>query len=286
MSENTCYMISRLLYNNETCYSSLPGFEVQRGDFLILETLNGPEIAHMSGTSSRIPEGTELRKLVRQCTEDDLQKKEEHGKREQDAFGITQEKIKKHGLDMKLVSIHYFLDNQKIIFNFTADGRVDFRELVKDLASVFKKRIELRQIGARDEAKIITGCGVCGRDFCCSAIKHELQPVTIKMAKDQNLTLNSSKISGACGRLLCCLAYEHEAYCEFKRRYIDEGSSFIHEGKKVTLCEINILKGVATLRSADNLIFTIPLGQLPRSRQVKEHCDEPSKEDAVTEEVS
>jgi cell fate regulator YaaT (PSP1 superfamily) len=106
------------------------------------------------------------------------------------------------------------------------------------------------------------------------------------MAKDQNLTLNSSKISGACGRLLCCLAYEHEAYCEFKRRYIDEGSSFTHEGKKVTLCEINILKGVATLRSADNLIFTIPLDQLPESSQVKERCDEPSKEDAVTEEVS
>jgi cell fate regulator YaaT (PSP1 superfamily) len=186
---------------------------------------------------------------------------------------------------MKLVSVHYFLDDQKIIFNFTADGRVDFRELVKDLASVFKKRIELRQIGARDEAKIITGCGVCGRDFCCSAIKHELQPVTIKMAKDQNLTLNSSKISGACGRLLCCLAYEHEAYCNFKRNYAEEGSTLMFEDKKVTLCEINILKRVATLRSQDNITFTVPIERLPQTSPREESCDESQKEDAIVEEV-
>jgi cell fate regulator YaaT (PSP1 superfamily) len=285
MTENNGYVITRLQYNNETCYSSLPGFEAQRGDLLVIETVNGPELAHMSGISAHIPEGAELRKLLRQSTEDDLRKMKENEKRELEAFDITQEKIKKHGLDMKLVSIHYFLDDQKIIFNFTADGRVDFRELVKDLASVFKKRIELRQIGARDEAKIVMGCGVCGRDFCCSAIKHELQPVTIKMAKDQNLTLNSSKISGACGRLLCCLAYEHDAYCEIKRHYIEEGSSFTYEGKRVTLCEINILKGLATLRSADNMIFTLPLDQLPEAEPRKERCDEPAREDTVAEEV-
>jgi cell fate regulator YaaT (PSP1 superfamily) len=285
MSENNGYVITRLQFNNETCYSSIPGFEVRRGDLLILETVNGPEITHMSGISTHIPEGAELRKLLRQCTEEDLRKRNENERRELEAFGITLEKIKKHDLDMKLVSIHYFLDDQKIIFNFTADGRVDFRELVKDLASVFKRRIELRQIGARDEAKIITGCGVCGRDFCCSAIKHELQPVTIKMAKDQNLTLNSSKISGACGRLLCCLAYEHEAYCEFKRHYIEEGSTFTYEGKRVTLCEINILKGLATLRSADNMIFTLPLDRLPKVRPREEPCDEPARVDAVIEEV-
>jgi cell fate regulator YaaT (PSP1 superfamily) len=281
MSENTGYVVTRLQYNNETCYSSLPGFEVHRGDYLVIETANGPEIAIVSGISVQMPEGAELRKLFRQCTDDDIRKRKENERREQEAFDITLEKIKKHGLDMKLVSIHYFLDDQKIIFNFTADGRVDFRELVKDLASVFKKRIELRQIGARDEAKIITGCGVCGRDFCCSAIKHELQPVTIKMAKDQNLTLNSSKISGACGRLLCCLAYEHEAYCEFKRHYIEEGSSFTYEGKKVTLCEINILKGLATLRSSDNMIFTLSLDRIPRA----EKTEGPAKKDAVVEEV-
>ena len=180
---------------------------------------------------------------------------------------------------MKLVSIHYFLDDAKIIFNFTADGRVDFRELVKDLASVFKRRIELRQIGARDEAKIIKGYGVCGREFCCNAVKHELQPVTIKMAKDQNLTLNSSKISGACGRLLCCLAYEHSAYCEIKSSYPSEGTVFNYDNKKVCLAEINILKMTATLKTEDNIII-IPLEELPRihKKEVKENETEEQTE--------
>jgi cell fate regulator YaaT (PSP1 superfamily) len=285
MPEENGMVIVRLLYNNETCYCSQPDFEVSRGELVVIETSNGPEIAHVSGIGSNIPDDAELKKVLRQCGDEDLERKREHEEKGAEAFGITLEKIEKHGLEMKLVSIHYFLDGQKIIFNFTADGRVDFRELVKDLASVFKRRIELRQIGARDEAKIITGCGVCGRDFCCSAIKHELQPVTIKMAKDQNLTLNSSKISGACGRLLCCLAYEHEAYCEFKRDYLEEGSTFSFEGKKVTLCEINILKRIATLRGADSISFTVPLDRLPKAGKREESCDESGKEDAVVEEV-
>jgi cell fate regulator YaaT (PSP1 superfamily) len=285
MSEEKGHVIVRLLYNNETCYCLPPDFDAARGDLMVIETPNGPEIAHVSGIGYHIPEDAERRKMLRQCTDEDLERKRAHESKESEAFGITLEKITKHGLEMKLVSIHYFLDGQKIIFNFTADGRVDFRELVKDLASVFKKRIELRQIGARDEAKIITGCGVCGRDFCCSAIKHELQPVTIKMAKDQNLTLNSSKISGACGRLLCCLAYEHGAYCEFKRDFIEEGSTFTFQGKKVTLCEINILKKLATLRGGDNITFAIPLEQLPTTKRREESCDESGKEDAVVEGV-
>ncbi len=281
MADNTCYAVAKLCYNNETCYCTLPEFKVQRGDSITIETSNGPEIAFVSGTGQLIPEDVELKKILRQCSDEDSKRHEENEAREQEAFEITLEKIKKHGLDMKLVSVHYFLDDQKIIFNFTADGRVDFRELVKDLASVFKRRIELRQIGARDEAKIINGCGVCGRDFCCSAIKHELQPVTIKMAKDQNLTLNSSKISGACGRLLCCLAYEHEAYCNFKRNYAEEGSTIMFEDKKVTLCEINILKRVATLRSQDNITFSVPIEQLPQTTPREESCDESAKEDAI-----
>ncbi len=281
MPEDKRYIVAKLLYNNETCYCNLPDSEVHRGDLTIIETENGPEIAFVSGIGSLIPEDAELKKILRQRSDEDRRRQHENEKREQEAFEITLEKIKKHGLEMKLVSVHYFLDDQKIIFNFTADGRVDFRELVKDLASVFKKRIELRQIGARDEAKIVNGCGVCGRDFCCSAIKHELQPVTIKMAKDQNLTLNSSKISGACGRLLCCLAYEHEAYCEFKRNYIEEGSSLVFEDKKVALCEINILKRVATLRSEDNITFSVPIDRLPQIPPREESCDESAKEDAV-----
>ena len=283
MPENTCYVVAKLCYNNETCYCNLPEFKVGRGDSIIIETPNGPEIALVSGTGQLIPEDVELNKILRQCSDEDRKRHEKNENREQEAFEITLEKINKHSLDMKLVNVHYFLDDQKIIFNFTADGRVDFRELVKDLASVFKKRIELRQIGARDEAKIINGCGVCGRDFCCSAIKHELQPVTIKMAKDQNLTLNSSKISGACGRLLCCLAYEHEAYCNFKRNYAEEGSTLMFEDKKVTLCEINILKRVATLRSQDNITFTVPIEQLPQTSPREDSCDESAKEDAMVE---
>jgi cell fate regulator YaaT (PSP1 superfamily) len=286
MSDTTRYVVAKLCYNNETCYCNLPEFAVERGEFITIETSNGPEIAVVSGMRQLLPDDVELKKILRQCTEEDMNRHQENEKREQEAFEITLQKIEKHGLDMKLVSVHYFLDDQKIIFNFTADGRVDFRELVKDLASVFKKRIELRQIGARDEAKIINGCGVCGRDFCCSAIKHELQPVTIKMAKDQNLTLNSSKISGACGRLLCCLAYEHEAYCTFKRNYAEEGSTFIFEDRKVTLCEINILKEVATLRTQDNITFTIPVERLPRTNPPRESCDESAKEDAVVGESS
>jgi len=247
MPENNPCVIARLLYNNETCYCTLPEFDLHRGDFIVIETVNGPEIAHVSGLSTHTPEGAELRKVLRQCTEEDVKKKRENGKRAQEAFDITLEKISKHGLEMKLVNIHYFLDDQKIIFNFTADGRVDFRELVKDLASVFKKRIELRQIGARDEAKIITGCGVCGRSFCCT--------------------------------------YEHEAYCEFKSNYIEEGSSFVFEGKKVTLCDINILKGTATLRTTDNITFTVSLDRLPKAQPRQESRDEPVKEGVVVEEM-
>jgi cell fate regulator YaaT (PSP1 superfamily) len=285
MCEEKKAIIARILYNNETCYLEVPDFAVSRGDFYVVETANGPEIAIISGCSRFMPDDTEIRKVLRQCTEEDLKKKSANEQRENDAFEITLEKIKKHDLDMKLVSIHHFLDDQKIIFNFTSDGRVDFRELVKDLASVFKRRIELRQIGARDEAKIVRGFGVCGRDFCCNAIKHELQPVTIKMAKDQNLTLNSSKISGACGRLLCCLAYEHDAYCKFKKNYIEEGSVFEFEGKTVTLCEINILKKVATLKTEDNVTLVIRLDQLPLNGKQLNIKGAPCKDDVLVEEA-
>ena len=143
MPENTYYVVAKLHYNNETCYCNPPEFDVHRGDSILIESSNGPEIATVSGTGQLIPEDVELKKILRQCSDEDRKRQEENKKREQEAFEITLEKIKKHSLEMKLVSVHYFLDDQKIIFNFTADGRVDFRELVKDLASVFKKRIEL-----------------------------------------------------------------------------------------------------------------------------------------------
>jgi cell fate regulator YaaT (PSP1 superfamily) len=263
MSDNKSIAVSKLIYNGATCFLEMPEFDIAKGYLIVIETDNGPEIASVSGITYTVPEDIQIGKIVRVCDENDLEKMKENEKREEEAFKITLEKIKKHDLEMKLVNVHYFLDDNKIIFNFTADERVDFRELVKDLASVFKKRIELRQIGARDEAKIVKGFGICGRDFCCNTVKHELKPVTIKMAKDQNLTLNSSKISGACGRLLCCLAYEHDAYCAIKNNYPSEGSVFKYDGKKVTLTEINILKMVGTVKTEDDIYIQIPLKELP-----------------------
>jgi cell fate regulator YaaT (PSP1 superfamily) len=255
-------IVAKLLYNCETVYLTPPNFELKRGDLILIDASNGPEIASVAGVTHGKLDGTQPVKVIRLCNEDDILKKNENRKKEEEASLIAVEKIKKHNLEMKLVSVHYFFDDNKILFSFTADERVDFRELVKDLASVFKKRIELRQIGARDEAKIVKGTGICGRAFCCTAIKNELQPVTIKMAKDQNLTLNSSKISGACGRLLCCLAYEHTVYCDIKKNYPAEGSVFEFGGKTVMLSEINILRMKATLKSKDEASYQVPLDKL------------------------
>jgi len=263
MDDKKGIIVAKIEYNWEVNFLDSPDFPVKRGDRIIVDTQNGPEIAVVCGITHATPQGVKLGEIIRMCTEDDMKKREDNLVREEETFSITLEKIKKHNLDMKLVSVHYFLDDNKIIFNFTADERVDFRELVKDLASVFKKRIELRQIGARDEAKIIKGTGICGRSFCCTSVKNELQPVTIKMAKDQNLTLNSSKISGACGRLLCCLAYEHDAYREVKKRFPSEGTVLDYEGRKVTLTDVNILKMVATLKTEDEISIQVPLEKIP-----------------------
>ncbi len=274
----------RLLYNYEICYTEVKNITLNRNQLIVIETDNGPEIAQVLGESKLEHDGLQVRNFIRVCTEEDLKKKRKNEKRAKEAFNIALEKIKKHGLDMKLVSVHYFLDDNKVLFNFTADERVDFRELVKDLASVFKKRIELRQIGARDEAKIVQGIGVCGRPFCCNSVKYELQPVTIKMAKDQNLTLNSSKISGACGRLLCCLAYEHDLYAKIKNQYPEEGSEVEIDGQKMTLVEINVLKNTAQVKTEDNITITIPVEKLPK-RPVEKIESEEVEEDIVIEDI-
>ncbi|HHE04871.1 MAG TPA: hypothetical protein ENL19_02275 [candidate division WOR-3 bacterium] len=254
----------KLLYNHEICFTEVDNIRLLRYQSVVIETDNGPEIAAVLGEVKSEHNGVQIRKFLRICTDEDFKKKKKNEERAKEAFNIALEKIKKHKLDMKLVSVHYFLDDNKVLFNFTADERVDFRELVKDLASVFKKRIELRQIGARDEAKIVQGIGVCGRPFCCNSVKYELQPVTIKMAKDQNLTLNSSKISGACGRLLCCLAYEHELYAEIKDQYPEEGSKVVVNGEEYTLSEINVVKRKAQLKTSDGITMYIPLEELPK----------------------
>jgi cell fate regulator YaaT (PSP1 superfamily) len=201
-------------------------FKVERGDHVIVETVRGIEYGKVV-TGIRYVKEDEvvlpLKKVIRIATDGDTEQMEENRKAAKAAMTICLEKIRNHGLEMKLVDAEYTFDRNKIIFYFTADGRVDFRELVRDLAAVFRTRIELRQIGVRDEAKMLGGIGPCGRILCCSSFLGDFEPVSIKMAKDQNLSLNPAKISGLCGRLMCCLKYENDIYEEAKQLLPDVG---------------------------------------------------------------
>lgn len=191
------------------------GQQLKKGDRVIVETVRGIECGEVAMDNREVDDEQivkPLKKLIRIATEKDIEQFLANKAKEKDAFAICQQKITNHNLDMKLVDVEYTFDGGKVLFYFTADGRVDFRELVKDLAGVFKTRIELRQIGVRDESKMLGGLGICGRPFCCSSFLGEFQPVSIKMAKEQGLSLNPTKISGACGRLMCCLKYEQNAY--------------------------------------------------------------------------
>lgn len=198
-----------------------PGeFALAPGDGAVVETARGVELGTVTSLPREVPDEeikAPLKKVLRKATADDLAKRRENEEKARRAFGVGQQKIALHGLPMKLVEVEYTLDGSKIIFYFTAENRVDFRDLVKDLASTFRTRIELRQIGVRDEAKLLGGLGPCGRQLCCQAFLGDFVPVSIRMAKEQNLSLNPTKISGICGRLMCCLNFESEAYREAKR---------------------------------------------------------------------
>lgn len=194
--------------------------KVQKGEMVIVETARGVECGETAMENREVSDEAivqPLRKVIRKATKEDLKRVAENRKKEKTAFSACEKKIVEHGLEMKLVDVEYTFDNGKILFYFTADGRVDFRELVKDLAGMFRTRIELRQIGVRDEAKMLGGIGICGRPFCCGSFLGGFQPVSIKMAKEQGLSLNPVKISGTCGRLMCCLKYEQEAYQDLLR---------------------------------------------------------------------
>lgn len=196
-------------------------FDVKRGDHVIVETARGIEYGTVVGDPKEVEDDKviqPLKPVLRVATARDTEQENANKQKEREAFKICLEKIKKHKLDMKLIDAEYTFDNNKVLFYFTADGRIDFRELVKDLAAIFKTRIELRQIGVRDETKILGGIGICGRPLCCHTYLSEFAPVSIKMAKEQNLSLNPSKISGVCGRLMCCLKNEEETYEELNRK--------------------------------------------------------------------
>ncbi|GEM_PF-218081 len=196
--------------------------------------------------------------IDRLATPDDLRRYQENLEKEGEALKLCREKVARHGLDMKLVTAHYLLGEPKLLFFFTADVRVDFRELVKDLVSIFRIRIELRQIGVRDESRVLGGLAVCGRDFCCHSVTDKLNPVSIKMAKEQNLSLNSMKISGPCGRLLCCLSYEYDFYMEEKQKYPPEGSRLKIDHDLMKITEVNILSRKISLAGPDGRFLTIP----------------------------
>ncbi|WP_010294000.1 PSP1 domain-containing protein [Clostridium senegalense] len=205
-----------------------PGeLDIKCSDFVVVETARGVEFGECVIGRRQICEKkivSPLKDVIRKATEEDILKNKENKEKEEEAFSVCMEKIEKHALDMKLIDVEYTFDNNKVIFYFTADGRVDFRELVKDLASVFRTRIELRQIGVRDEAKMKGGLGPCGRPLCCSTFLGDFVPVSIKMAKEQNLSLNPTKISGICGRLMCCLNYEQKTYEETRKKLPKVGS--------------------------------------------------------------
>lgn len=227
-------------------YFDPDGYSLKKGDRVIVETARGVECGEIAMDNREVDDSEivkPLKKLLRIATEDDLKKVEENKEKEKKAFEICEKKIIKHNIDMKLVDVEYTFDNSKILFYFTADGRVDFRELVKDLASVFHTRIELRQIGVRDESKMLGGIGVCGRPFCCGSFLGDFQPVTVKMAKEQGLSLNPTKISGVCGRLMCCLKYEQDAYEHLLRITPKVGAIVETPEGRGRVVDVNLLRG-------------------------------------------
>ena len=249
-------VVSIKFKNRGKCYFFAPnGLDIKTGDKVIVETSKGLEIADCSRGNHPVEDTTvvqPLRPVVRIATRDDLRVAEINKQREKEAFQICQKKIAEHGLDMKLVDVECNFEGNKTMFFFTSDGRVDFRELVKDLAGIFRNRIELRQIGVRDEAKMIGGLGICGRPYCCNQFLDEFQPVSTKMAKVQSLSLNPAKISGSCGRLMCCLRYEQEAYEELIKKVPKQGAFVETKDGYGTAVQVNLLRQTVKVKLDDD----------------------------------
>ncbi|HVP17583.1 MAG TPA: stage 0 sporulation family protein [Spirochaetia bacterium] len=261
----------KVLYSSSTEFCEAPpGLDAKVGDLVVIPTRYGNELGRILGREidpSAIT--SELRTIVRAASAGDLLLVEENDTREERAFETCREKIEARGLSMKLVSAHYILDEQKILFFFTAENRVDFRELVRDLVAVFKMRIELRQIGVRDEARVVGGLGICGRALCCNAVTDRLRPVSIKMAKEQNLTLNSMKISGPCGRLLCCLSYEFDTYREIRQGLPGMGTRVQFDGEEFKVTDMNVLTRRLRLQGQSGRVLDVGFDALSRNQQTQ-----------------
>lgn len=245
----------RFKNSGKTYYFSPGEFQLEKGSHAIVETSRGVECGEVVTPNTKVEDSTivkPLRKVLRPAAPEDIRRHEENLRKEKKAMDICQEKIAARRLEMKLVDVDYSFDNSKIVFYFTADGRVDFRELVKDLAGVFRTRIELRQIGVRDEAKMLGGLGICGRPFCCAQFLPDFQPVSIKMAKEQGLSLNPTKISGSCGRLMCCLKYEQDAYEHLIKITPRQGAIVNTAEGRGVVADVNLLTGMLKVRLDKN----------------------------------
>ncbi len=258
----------KLRGRGKTYHFSPAGLSIECGYSVIVETAQGMELGVASDAPRDVPRSTlklPLKDVLRVASDDDLVHFEDNKTREKEAIDIARERIAHHGLDMFLVDAEIRFDNKKITFFFTADGRIDFRELVRDLASIFRTRIELRQIGVRDEASMVGGLAVCGRELCCSTFLKEFKPVSIRLAKDQNLSMNPGKISGLCGRLLCCLNYEHDAYVDARKRLPKKNARVMTPEGSGVVESVNLLKEEVSIRldhEADSAIVTYPADEL------------------------
>ena len=273
-------------------YFDPKNYKMQTGDHVIVETARGVEFGRVVLGPKEVGEDEvvhPLKEVLRVATQADEDRERQNRLKERDAFKICQKKIREHGLEMKLIDAEYTFDNNKVLFYFTADGRIDFRQLVKDLAAIFKTRIELRQIGVRDETKILGGIGICGRQLCCHTYLSEFAPVSIKMAKEQNLSLNQTKISGVCGRLMCCLKNEQETYEELNKNLPNTGDIVtLPDGLQGTVHSVNVLRQrvkVIVEVNDEKEIQEYPVGELKfRSRKKKaKNVDRETRDTEVKE---
>lgn len=253
--------------------------DIEKDTDVIVETARGIEFGQVVVPNREVPDEeivAPLKKVIRIAAEEDKRHADDNRRKEKEAFDTCLEKIKVHNLDMKLIDVEYTFDNNKVLFYFTADGRVDFRELVKDLAAVFKTRIELRQIGVRDESKMLGGMGVCGRVLCCKSFLGDFQPVSIKMAKEQGLSLNPTKISGTCGRLMCCLKYEHEAYEELLSRVPKVGAIVETPEGQGTVMEVSLIRELLKIKLDKGNDTDLKIYRVDEVKVIKDvaHADE------------